>query len=316
MIPNRSYLQKADLEIADMQNDGGYLQEEQAKNFFKIMIKQSEFMRMMRVETMKSHTKEFPKTQLGTRILQPGRSATPLTLGERSKPNFDQIALVAQLFKAEIRIDDETLEDNIEKGSFQALVMSMMAERTAADMEDNILNGDTASAVAALQPFDGLRKQAVSNIVLAGGVTLDEDICRDLLKSIPSEFTRDKKRLKFLTSHNAEIDYRHSLGGRGTDHGDHHLGSARAGGPSSVFYAGIEVVPIPLMPENLGGGTNETEVLLANTKDALLGMYRQVRVELGRDKQSGYNYIVTTTRFDTKWMHEPAMAKATGVLAA
>jgi hypothetical protein len=243
MTPNRSYLAKADLVIQDLQTDGGYLQEEQAKNFFKIMIKQSEFMRMMRVETMKSHTKEMPKTQLGSRILP-------------------------------------------------------------------------ASAVAALQPFDGLRKQATSNTVLAGGVTLDEDIMRDLLKSIPSEFTRDKKKLKYLTSHNAEIDYRHSLGGRGTDHGDHHLGSARAGGPSSVFYAGIEVVSIPLMPENLGGGTNETEVLLCNTKDALLGMYRQVRVELGRDKQSGYNYIVTTTRFDTKWMHEPAVAKATGVLAS
>ena len=315
MTPNRSYLQKADLEIADMQTEGGYLQEEQAKNFFKIMIKQSALMRLMKIETMKSHTKEINKTQLGSRILRPGQSATPLSLGERSRPNFEQINLVAQLFKAEIRIDDETLEDNIEKGTFQKTVMDMMSERTAADMEGNILNGDTASADPDLVPFDGIRKQAVSNIVLAGGVTLDEDICRDLLKSIPSEFTRDKRKLKYLTSTNAEIDYRHSLGGRGTDHGDHHLGSASGGGPSSVFYAGIEVMPIPLMPENLGGGTNETEVILCDPKNALLGMYRQVRVELGRDKQSGYNFVVVTTRFDTRWHHEPMVAKATGVLA-
>ncbi len=129
--------------------------------------------------------------------------------------------------------------------------------------------------------------------------------------SLPSEYLRDKRSMRFLTSVDADLDYRNTLAERATAVGDKFLE-----GDSPVLYSGVPIMPVPLFPENLGAGANQTSVLLCNPKNIHVGIWRNIRVESARDISEGALKIVATLRFDVKWAEEPAVAKAINVQLA
>jgi hypothetical protein len=178
-------------------------------------------------------------------------------------------------------------------------------------MEDVVINGDTASTDPFYATLDGVLKQATSHLVDVGGTALEPNHLRDLLKTLPSEHTRDKKALRFLTSVDADIDYRTKLAERATAVGDKFLE-----GDTPVLYSGVPVQPVPLFPENLGTGANETSVLLCNPKNIHVGIWRQIRIESARDISEGTLKIVATLRFDVKFADETGVAKAIRVAVA
>ena len=133
-ISNRTIMQKADMEVSDLIADGGYLQDEQAQTFIVDAIKQSVMLKEITVKPMKSHTAIISKVGLSGAVLHPGTSGQAVPLADRAKPVTDEVTLSTHLFKGEIRLNDETLEDNIENGTFKQTVMDMMAEAVAYDM--------------------------------------------------------------------------------------------------------------------------------------------------------------------------------------
>ena len=186
--------------------------------------------------------------------------------------------------------------------------MEMMAEAIARDMEEVIVNGDTASADTFLAVLDGVIKQATSNVVDAAGAPVSKNLLRDMLKTLPSEHLRDKKAMRFMTSVDADLDYRNSLAERATAVGDKFLE-----GDTPVLYSGVPVQPVPLFPENLGAGNDQTVVLLCNPKNIHVGIWRNIRIESARDISEGTLKIVATLRFDVKYAEEPGTAKAINV---
>jgi hypothetical protein len=95
--------------------------------------------------------------------------------------------------------------------------------------------------------MDGLLKQATSHILDAAGVAINKNLLRDMLKSLPSGYLRDKKQMAFLTSVHAELDYRNRLADRATVGGDRFIEE-----DTPALYSGVPVKPVPLFPENLG----------------------------------------------------------------
>lgn len=217
---------------------------------------------------------------------------------------MSHLELDAQLVKAEVHLSDEVLEDNIERGELRQTILEMIAEAAGRDMEEVIINGDTTSADPFLATIDGLLKQATSHIVDAGGVALSKNFLRDLLKSLPNEYLRDKKQMAFLTSVDAELDYRNSLADRATVGGDRFIEE-----DTPALYSGVPVKPVPLFPENLGPGGNRTVALLCNPKNVHVGIWRQIRLESFRDVSAGVLRVVATMRFDAKFAEEPGVAK-------
>ncbi|MEN6370221.1 MAG: phage major capsid protein, partial [Thermotogota bacterium] len=116
---NRSIMAKADMEVADLIADGGYLQSEQAESFVVDLIKESVLMQLVTVQGLKSHTKLIDKVGINGRVLRPGTSGHALAVADRTKPTTAQVTLSTHLMKAELRLNDELLEDNIENGSFK-----------------------------------------------------------------------------------------------------------------------------------------------------------------------------------------------------
>ena len=305
---NRTILQKADLALADLTAGGGILKPAQAQKFMRLLIKDSPLMRLATVVPMQSPKQQLSKIKFGSRVLRPGAEATALPLADRARPNLSQVELDAKLFKAEVRLSDEVLEDSIERGELRQTIMEMMAEAISRDMEEVLINGDTLSADPFLAVMDGALKQATSNVVDAGGAAISKNLLRDILKTIPSEHLRDKKAMRFMTSVDADLDYRNTLAERATAVGDRLLE-----GDTPVLYSGVPLQPIPLFPENLGAGSDQTVILLCNPKNIHVGIWRNIRVESARDISEGTLKIVATLRFDVKFAEEPGVAKAINV---
>lgn len=313
LTDNRSILHKADLALSDLLTDGGLLVPEQAQRFLRILIKKSVIMGMSTVEPMKSPKKEVDKIRFASRILRAGQSGQALSAADRSKPDLSKVELDSKLFKAEVRLNNEVLEDSIERGNLRNTVMQLMTQAVSRDMEDVLVNGDTASADPFLAQFDGILKQATSNVVNAGGVRLNKSILRDLLRAMPTEFLVNKLDMRYMTSVDAEIDYRDTLTDRATPGGDSALG-AFVNNEATIGYTGVPVVAVPLFPENLGGGANTTNVIFCDPKNIHVGIHREIRLETDKDISAGEVIMVITLRFDVKYAEETAVAKAENVL--
>src|SRR5512142_496532 len=117
LLDNRTVLEKADLALADLTSGGGLLQPAQAQKFIRILIDESVILKQGTVVPMKSPKQLIEKVRFGGRILR---------AGDRAKPDLSQVELDAQLFKAEVRLNNEVLEDSIERGQLRQTIMQLM----------------------------------------------------------------------------------------------------------------------------------------------------------------------------------------------
>jgi HK97 family phage major capsid protein len=297
--------------LADLTADGGLLQPAQAQKFIRILIKESVLLKMATVVPMGSPKQLMPKIRFAGRILRAGAEAAALPASERAKPELSQVELDAKLFKAEVRLSNEVLEDSIERGALRQTIMQLIGEQVATDMDEIIAQGDTASADPTLAQLDGILKQATSHVVDAAGAATSKAIFHDMLRSMPSEYLRSRKELRFLTSVDSELDYRDSLSERATAAGDRYLTE-----DVPVAYSGIPIRDVPLFPENLGANANTTNILLTHPKNIHVGLWRQIRIETDKDVSAGMLIIVATLRFDVKFAEEQAVVKAINVAVA
>lgn len=305
IMDNRQLLEKADLALSDLLT-AGELVPAQAKKFVRLLIKESTILPMANVRPMASKTVRVDKIRFGSRVLRNGVEATPLSSADRVKPDLSQVELTAKLFKAECHLDNEVLEDNIEQGSLRQTVMELLGEAISRDMDEVIIQGDDTSLDSFLASFDGMLVAATSHSVSGGGA-LGSTALKSALKAMPTEFLRNKKRLRFLTSIDAETDYRTTLSERATVAGDQFLQD-----DAPIMFSGVPIMDIPLFPENLGGG-NETNVILTDPKNLMVGIWRRITIETDKDISAGVLKIVASLRFDFKYVHEDAVVKITGV---
>lgn len=312
MESNRSILAKADLALADITGNNGVLQPAQARAFMRLLVKQSKVMDMATVTPLRAPKQLINKIRFTERVLRAGSEGVALPEADRSKPDLTNVEHDAKLFKAEVRITDEVLEDNIESDGLRNTIMTVLAEAMARDIDEVVVQGDNTSTDPFLAQFDGMLELAATNVVNAGTVTINKSIFRDMLKTMPSEWLRNKAALRFLTSVNAEIDYRDSLSDRMTITGDRALAGIGESA-AAVGYSGIPVLDVPMFPEDLGGGTNTTDIILTDPKNIDIGIWRKFKIETDKDVRRGQLIVVVTTRFDFLYQEELAVVKATNV---
>jgi hypothetical protein len=306
MRSNLSLLQKADLAIADLTSDGGLLQPRQANQFVKLLVKQSVLLPMVTRVPMGGPKRLVETLRFAGRVLKPGQPGVALPAGDRVKPDLTKPELDAVEFKAEVRLNDSVLEDSIERGRLKNTIMQSLGEAVSRDVEFVVWNGDTTSADPLLAQLDGVRKLISSNLFAHTGTT-NSSLWTGMLKKLPSEFLK-RRDLWFLTSVNSEIDWRSSVAARATRAGDDSLTKDNV-----ENFQGIRILSIPEAPENLGAGSDETEVVLTDPKNINVGFQRDIRIETDRDISAGELIVVVTLRMAVQLAHEPATVKATGV---
>lgn len=299
IISNRSLLAKADLALSDLTNDGGLLLPEQANRFIRLLIKKSILMPLVTTTGMNSPKRLLENMRFNGRVLKPGIEATALPSGDRSKPDILKRELDAKLYKAEIRLNNEVLEDNIERAALRNTIMQLLAEAVARDLEFALINGDTLSANPLLAVQDGLRK-LITNTYDHSSAATNTTLWTEMIRKMPSEALQ-RRDLKFLTSIRSDIDWRESLIPRDTALGDRNVVA-----DFTPPYQGVGIVPIPEWDET----GDEAEPILIKPKDVVVGFVRKMRIETDKDISAGEMIIVVTMRVAFQVVHPPFAVKA------
>lgn len=313
MSGNAELIKKADLALADLAA-AGKLNPEQTDSFIRTLIDQPTLLAQVRTVAMRSPNMKLNKIGFGSRILRSASADAPsgssLSQGNRSKPDLGKVELDTKEVIAEVRIPYDVLEDNIEGGNpsaspqgspggLHSTLVTMIGERSALDLEELSLLGDTASGDSFLAMNDGFLKLASANVVNVGGV-FDKNATKAALKTMPTRYLRNRASLKHFVSIDNETEYRDMLAGRQTA-----LGDSQVQGDLPIFSFGSRVEPVAMMP-----GANG---LFTNPLNLIFGIQRNVMVEYDKDITKREFIIVLTARIAFAIEEVNALVKYTGL---
>lgn len=299
----RDVLEKADLSVQDLINDGGYLNPMQANTFIRLMIDQPTILNQVRVVPMTAPTMEINKIGFTSRILKKApASGTALAAADRSKPATEKVELSTKEVIAEVHLPYDVLEDNIERGQLEDTVMSLIAERASLDVEELIIDGNTGSGDDYLALADGILVQSTSHVVdyTAAPVAITKTVFKDAIKAMPSKYLRNRAMMRFWTSVDAEIEYTDHLADRETQLGDSRIARRT---PEVAF--GVPIDPVALMPDD--------KAIFTWPKNVILGVQRQIMIETDRDIRARVLIVVLTMRMDIKFEEEDSVVKILGL---
>lgn len=309
-MSNAEIIKRADLALTDLATNGGLLNPEQANQFIDFIIDQPTIVRQARSVRMNAPTRKINRLGFSSRIMRAatqaggfnddGSNDRHLLEADRSKPETTQIELNTKEVIAEVHLPYETLEDNIERDNFDEHVMRLIAERAALDIEEWVIQGDTGSGDAYLAQHDGLIVGATSNVSDNASAGISASMFEASLIAMPQKYHRLLSQMRFYTTIQDVIRYRGKLAVRETGLGDTSISQN-----NQLTAFGVPVEGVALMPANTG--------LLTFPSNILVGIQRQVMVEVDRDIRAREWIIVLTMRLDSIYDEEPAVVKITNI---
>uniref|UniRef100_A0A6M3XUP8 Putative capsid protein n=1 Tax=viral metagenome TaxID=1070528 RepID=A0A6M3XUP8_9ZZZZ len=304
-----AWVTKADMAMADM-NAGGVLVRDQRKRFILVNIKGTAMTERVRVTTLSRESEEIPKmTTFGAQVWYPGTESQALVLAQRSKPAFDKVTLTSQEIVAQVDYPRYVLENQVEGPRFNATLIGYLGVHSRRDIENLIINGNTVTgANTYLRMFNGMIAAAVSNTYAAGAVALLSAPLHLTNLTMPDEYDQ-QPNLAYFTNKVAWSSYYDELAARGTAMGDTFQAKS-----VPLPYRGEGVHKVPLFPNNLGVGVNETVVLYLDPKQFIFAWHDQIGTWTEYNGRERVWTVVLTARVAEGYEHEPAVVKTTGIL--
>ena len=316
MTTNAELIRKADLVISDLTSNGGYLNPEQSNAFIRKLLAAPTLLAQVRRVSMSAPIRKINKISFQSRILNAGSGGTgtyptALSSSQRAAATTEQIQLQTHEVIAQINLPYDVIEDNIEGGNvgtfneggnppmaggFRDTIVSLIAERIAIDLEEQAINGNTSSGDSFLAQTNGYLQLIQSNIVDAGNQSINRTILKNAMKTLPSQYRRNRAALGHFVSTEQEIEYRDTLAARETSLGDAQLQST-----APVYAAGSPVVGVPLMPGSTG--------ILTNPLNLIFGVQRDIMMETDKIITQRVYVIVVTARVAIQIEEELAAVK-------
>ncbi|UOX38396.1 hypothetical protein VpasPP24_56 [Vibrio phage Vpas_PP24] len=301
-------IQKADMTLQDIIDNGGYLTTEQSDRFIEDLIDQPTILNQARVIAMSSPKQEINRIGFGQRIMRKApEDGETLAANLRSKPTTKKIELSTKEVMAEIELPYKVIEDNIMRGNINAggdrptgafvdMILRLIAERAATDMEELALLGDKDSADEYLALVDGWLKLTQSHIVDHENAEISKTMFKNGVKTLPSRFHRNLSSMRHFVSVAQNVEYSDKLSSRETALGDSKIQTLE-----NNWGSGVPVRGVPLMPETQG--------LLANPQNLIMGIQREMSLEFEKNIRARKFIIVLTARVDVQIEDEMANVK-------
>jgi HK97 family phage major capsid protein len=307
-MSNRTILEKADFALSHLVTHGGLLHPLQAKKFMRLTTVDSVLLGQVTYRPMSRAREDIDQIAFGSRVLRAAQELTELPQSERVVPDISKVELDAQEFIGEVNLSDRVMEENIEQGDLRQTIMQVLGPAVGRDLEEVVIKGDQASADPFLAQLDGILVQAQSNVVDAAGGPVDDQLFHDMMKALPPRYRKNKRQLRFYTSEDGEAELRRFRAQRETAVGDKYLET-----DTPILAAGTPVAPVPLFPDDLGPGQNQTVVLLTHPKNIVVGVRRKIRIEWERSIRRRALAIVVTLEADARFSEEEGVVKAINV---
>ena len=279
---------------ASENGNGGLLNPEQSARFLDYMFDATVIGKVARTVRMKADTTEIDRMSIGEKLVKLATEAD--NTGVNSPVTFSKISLTTKKLRMDWELSTESLEDNIEGADVEDHIARMMATQAGNDIEDLILNGDTALTGDALyKSFNGVVKKAKTSgrVVDAAGAAVSRAVFNSALKALPRKYKQRRTDLRFLAGSNLIQDYLYSTSGNIQNVNPQDIASsiirgdvAPVSGPAGYVapYAfGIPIVEVPLLPETQAGdytGTSGShgDVHLTFPNNVVVGIKRDVTV--------------------------------------
>ncbi|WP_176560339.1 phage major capsid protein [Brevibacillus dissolubilis] len=300
-ISNRQLIDKAAISLSSFTN-GGVMTPEQSAQFFRMVQGAPTLLKDARLVQMKSDQVKLEKAGFGSRILRSGDSADANASGT--------IQLNGKEIVAEIGITYDSIENNLEGTTVEDALMQMLAERVAVDLEELVVNGDAASSDPFLKLMNGVRKQAVSHVVDQASAAFDQSAFKNAYMAVPSKFLRNPAEWRFYTSHAVDVAWKQMVAATQPTIGD----TTTQSNSTSVY--GIPVQGLAMLQNyNDGAGNLVSDMLLTHPKNIVVGLNRDIRIEVDKDIRARQFIVVLTAKIDATFEEEDAVAKVIKVKA-
>jgi hypothetical protein len=280
---------------ASEEGNGGLLNAEQSARFLDYMFDATVIGKVARTVRMRADTTEIDRMSVGEKLMKLATEGDDT--GANAAVTFSKISLTTKKLRLDWELSTESLEDNIEGADLEDHIARMMATQAGNDIEDVILNGNTAlSSDSLYKAFDGVVKKAKASghVVDAGGAAVSRAVFNSALKALPRKYKQRRADLRFLAGSNLIQDflYANSIGTNNTIPQDiassviRGQGVQPLGGPAGYvapFAFGIPIVEVPLLPEAQDGDyTGETgnhgDIHLTFPNNVVIGVKRDVTV--------------------------------------
>jgi hypothetical protein len=275
---------------------GGLLNPEQSARFLDYMFDATVIGKVARTVRMRADTTEIDRIGVGEKLMKLAAEATDT--GSNAAVQFSKISLTTKKLRLDWELSTESLEDNIEGADLEDHIARLMATQAGNDLEDVVLNGNTALTSDALyKSFDGVVKIAKANghVVAGAGANVSREIFNKALKAMPRKYKQRRPDLRFLAGSNLIQDYLYStsqLGQYGSANPQDIASSiirgneGGLGGPAGYvapFAFGIPIVEVPLLKETQTGSYatptgDHGDVHLTFPNNVVIGIKRDVTV--------------------------------------
>lgn len=307
-MDNKSVIEKAAFNLAALSGgtNGGLQNATQFSNFVRMIMNQPTILNDARIMPLVNDRLIVDRIGFGSRILAPGVEGT--VSGTQVAPTTSKVVMATKEVIAETFLTYNMLENNIEHDQIQDTVMAMLAQKAAVDLEELILNGDTASGDAYLAMFDGLRKKAVTNVVDFAAAALDKTAFFKAQKAMPQQYLRDKSALKYYASQATSLNWEDSLAARQTPGGDNVILTGNA--PTAY---GIKIQPVATMKSYTNSAKQCSDIILTAPQNIILGMNRNIRIEVFHDTRARQFVITLSAKIAVDFMWEDAVVKVINV---
>jgi hypothetical protein len=282
------------IHIAAEAGNGGLLNPEQSARFLDYMFDATVIGKVARTVRMKADTTEIDRIGVGEKLMKLA------TEGDDTSSNaavtFSKISLTTKKLRLDWELSTESLEDNIEGADLEDHIARMLATQAGNDIEDVILNGNTALTSDPLyKAFNGVVKKSkeYGHVVDAAGAAVSRAVFNSALKALPRKYKQRRTDLRFLAGSNLIQDflYANSIGTNQTIPQDIASSIIRGdvqplSGPAGYVapYAfGIPIVEVPLLPETQNGDYSGAtgshgDIHLTFPNNVVIGIKRDVTV--------------------------------------
>ena len=201
--------------VASENGNGGLLNPEQSARFLDYMFDSTVIGKVARTVRMKADTTEIDRIGVGTKLMKLATEGD--NTGANAAVTFSKISLTTKKLRMDWELSTESLEDNIEGPDLEDHIARMMATQAGNDIEDVVLNGNTALTDDALyKSFNGVVKKAKTygRVVDAGGAAVSRAVFNSALKALPRKYKQRRTDLRFLAGSNLIQDflYANSIG--------------------------------------------------------------------------------------------------------
>lgn len=303
-MANKSLIQKGTNVIASL--NGTEILAEEAKKFIRDMIEPSPLLSKIRVKAVGINGQKIPAMAFTGRFLHRDNEATALPESQRFVPTVSNVNLVPHKFTGVVSLSYDYVEENIEEAGIFQTIMTMAQQAIASDLEDLIVNGNTATGSDDfLKTFDGMLALATSNVFAAGGSAYDKTILRQIELSLPKRYRTSKPKMLHICSDFSYADYNDSIIQRATPWGD--SAQQRA---IMLDYIGTPIMSTPKMPD-----TGTAQALYLNPVNAILGIAKQIKIRTVDDPLTGQWHIIYRMKAGFNYEIEAGVVKTTGLLA-